>query len=61
MDFYDSLNSIIGSSFDVNPIFVFSDNIEQNYNIELYVENQYGCSDTVYGVQVVEGIFSLYA
>ena len=58
--FYDSLNSIIGSSFDQNPIFVFSDNIEQNYNIELYVENQYGCSDTVYGVQVVEGEYSLY-
>lgn len=58
--FYDSLNSFIGSSFDQNPIFVFSDNIEQNYNIELYVENQYGCSDTIYGVQVVEGQYSLY-
>jgi len=58
--FYDSLNTFIGSSFDQNPIFVFSDNIEQNYNIELYVENQYGCSDTVYGVQVVEGQYSLY-
>ena len=58
--FYDSLNSFIGSSFDQNPIFVFSDNIEQNYNIELYVENQYGCSDTVYGIQVVEGQYSLY-
>jgi gliding motility-associated-like protein len=58
--FFDSTNFLIGTSNEQNPNYVFSDEIEQNYPVELYVENQYGCSDTVYGIQVILGEYSFY-
>ena len=58
--FYDSTNTMIGSDYVQNPIYNFSGIIAQQYYIQLYVENQNGCSDTVYGIQIVEGEYSLF-
>tara|TARA_R110000782_G_scaffold99522_1_gene185308 strand:- start:189 stop:1742 length:1554 start_codon:yes stop_codon:yes gene_type:complete len=58
--FYDSTNTMIGSDYVQNPIYNFSGIIAQQYYIQLYVENQNGCSDTVYGTQIVEGEYSLF-
>jgi gliding motility-associated-like protein len=58
--FYDSTNTMIGSDYVQNPIYNFSGLIEQQYYIELYVENQNGCSDTVYGTQIVEGEYAFF-
>ena len=58
--FYDSINQLIGSSYSQNPEFIFSDNIEQTYLVELYVENQNGCRDSTYGLQFVEADYSFY-
>ena len=58
--FYDSTNTIIGSDYVQNPIFNFSGTVEQQYQIQLYVENQNGCSDTVFGTQIVEGEYAFF-
>ncbi|MDB2539257.1 PKD domain-containing protein, partial [Flavobacteriales bacterium] len=58
--FYDSTNTMIGSDYVQNPIYNFSGLIEQQYYIQLYVENQNGCSDTVYGTQIVEGEYAFF-
>ena len=58
--FYDSTNTIIGSDYEQNPIYNFSGIVEQQYYIQLYVENQNGCSDTVSGTQIVEGEYALF-
>ena len=58
--FYDSTNAIIGSDTNQNPIFDFDGTIEQQYNVKLYVENQNGCSDTVYATQIVRGEHAFY-
>ncbi len=58
--FYDSTNTMIGSDHEQNPTFNFSGIIEQQYYIQLYVENQNGCSDTVNGIQIVEGEYSFF-
>jgi len=58
--FYDSTNAMIGSDYVQNPIYNFSGLIEQQYYIQLYVENQNGCSDTVYGIQIVEGEYAFF-
>ena len=58
--FYDSTYTMIGSDYVQNPIYNFSGLIEQQYYIELYVENQNGCSDTVYGTQIVEGEYAFF-
>ena len=58
--FYDSTNTLIGSDYVQNPIYNFSGLIEQQYYIELYVENQNGCSDTAYGTQIVEGEYAFF-
>ena len=58
--FYDSTNTMIGSDYVQNPVYNFSGLIEQQYYIELYVENQNGCSDTVYGTQIVEGEYAFF-
>ena len=58
--FYDSTNTMIGSDYVQNPTFNFSGIIEQQYYIQLYVENQNGCSDTVNGIQIVEGEYSFF-
>jgi len=58
--FYDSSNTMIGSDYVQNPTYNFSGLIEQQYYIELYVENQNGCSDTVYGTQIVEGEYAFF-
>lgn len=58
--FYDSTNTMIGSDYVQNPIYNFSRIIAQQYYIQLYVENQNGCSDMVYGTQIVEGEYSLF-
>ena len=34
--------------------------VEQQYYVQLYVENQNGCSDTVNGIQIVEGEYALF-
>jgi gliding motility-associated-like protein len=58
--FYDSTNTIIGSDYVQNPIYSFSGLIEQQYYIQLYVENQNGCSDTVFGTQIVEDEYAFF-
>ena len=58
--FYDITNTIIGNDYVQNPIFSFSGLIEQQYYIQLYVENQNGCSDTVFGTQIVEGEYAFF-
>ncbi|MDB9990744.1 gliding motility-associated C-terminal domain-containing protein [Flavobacteriales bacterium] len=58
--FYDSTNTQIGSDYVQNPSYNFSGLIEQQYYIQLYVENQNGCSDTVYGTQIVEGQYAFF-
>ena len=58
--FYDSTNTMIGSDYVQNPIYNFSGLIEQQYYVQLYVENQNGCSDTVYGTQIVEGEYAFF-
>ena len=58
--FYDSTNTMIGNDYVQNPTYNFSGLIEQQYYIELYVENQNGCSDTVYGTQIVEGDYAFF-
>ena len=58
--FYDSTNTIIGTDYEQNPIYNFSGLVEQQYYIQLYVENQNGCSDTVYGSQIVQGEYALF-
>ena len=58
--FYDSTYSLVGTSNDQNPTFIFSNTIEQDYPVELYVENQYGCSDSIFGVQVIQGQYAFY-
>ena len=58
--FYDSTNTIIGNDTNQNPIFEFDGTIEQQYNVKLYVENQNGCSDTVYATQIVRGEHVFY-
>jgi gliding motility-associated-like protein len=58
--FYDSTNTIIGSDYVQNPTYNFSGIIEQQYYIQLYVENHNGCSDTVNGIQIVEGEYSFF-
>ena len=58
--FYDSTNTMIGNDYVQNPTYNFSGLIEQQYYIELYVENQNGCSDTVYGTQIVEGEYAFF-
>ena len=58
--FYDSTNTMIGNDYAQNPTYNFSGLIEQQYYIELYVENQNGCSDTVYGTQIVEGEYAFF-
>mgnify|MGYP003343728238 FL=1 len=58
--FYDSTNTVIGNDYVQNPTYNFSGLIEQQYYIELYVENQNGCSDTVYGTQIVEGEYAFF-
>ena len=58
--FYDSTNTIIGSDYVQNPVYNFSGIIEQQYYIQLYVENQNGCSDTAYGTQIVEGEYAFF-
>ena len=58
--FYDSTNTIIGSDYIQNPTYNFSGIIEQQYHIQLYVENENGCSDTVYGTQIVEGEYAFF-
>ena len=51
---------MIGNDYVQNPTYNFSGLIEQQYYIELYVENQNGCSDTVYGTQIVEGEYAFF-
>ena len=58
--FYDSTNTMIGNDYVQNPTYNFSGIIEQQYYIQLYVENQNGCSDTVYGTQIVEGEYAFF-
>ena len=58
--FYDSTNTMIGNDYVQNPTYNFSGVVEQQYYIELYVENQNGCSDTVYGTQIVEGEYAFF-
>ena len=58
--FYDSTNTMIGNDYVQNPTYNFSGVVEQQYYIELYVENQNGCSDTVYGTQIVEGEYCIF-
>ena len=58
--FYDSTNTIIGTDYEQNPIYNFSGVVEQQYYVQLYVENQNGCSDTVNGIQIVEGEYALF-
>ena len=58
--FYDSTNTIIGTDYEQNPIYNFSGLVEQQYYVQLYVENQNGCSDTVNGIQIVEGEYALF-
>ena len=57
---HDSTNTMIGNDYVQNPTYNFSGLIEQQYYIELYVENQNGCSDTVYGTQIVEGEYAFF-
>ena len=58
--FYDSTNTMIGTDYVQNPIFNFSGTVEQQYYIQLYVENQNGCSDTVLGSHLVEGQYAFF-
>ena len=32
----------------------------QNYKVELVVTNQHGCTDTTYGLQVINGFYAVY-
>ena len=58
--FYDSTSTIIGSDTNQNPIFEFDGAIEQQYNIKLYVENENGCSDSIFGTLDVKGQYVFY-
>jgi large repetitive protein len=50
-----------GSSADPNPVFSFSDEYPGSYSVMLTVTNQYGCSDSISYMVVIDGIYTLYA
>jgi gliding motility-associated-like protein len=58
--FMDSVNNIVASSNDENPNYTFPDDFVQNYKVELVVTNQNGCTDTAYGLQVINGFYAIY-
>jgi gliding motility-associated-like protein len=58
--FFDNTNSLIHFDNSQNPIYVFSDEEEQNYSIELKVTDSNGCRDSVIGIQYVEADYSFF-
>ena len=43
-----------------NPYFTFPDLEPANYDVELIVVNQYGCTDTAYNVVIMNGVYNFY-
>ncbi len=56
----DSVNNVVASSNDENPNITFSEDAAQNYKVQLVVTNQNGCTDTTYGLQVINGFYAIY-
>ncbi len=53
-------NGILGNSNIQNPEFTFPDLEPANYDVELIVTNQNGCTDTTVNVVVVNGVYNFY-
>jgi gliding motility-associated-like protein len=51
---------VLGSSTVQNPEFTFPDAEPENYDVELIVTNQYGCTDTIVNVVIMDGVYNFY-
>jgi gliding motility-associated-like protein len=53
-------NGVLGSDFTQNPTFTFPDGEPANFDVQLIVTNQYGCTDTAYNVVIMNGVYNFY-
>lgn len=51
---------MLGNSTVQNPEFTFPDTEPQNFDVELIVTNQYGCTDTTVNVVIMNGVYNFY-
>lgn len=51
---------LLGTSTLQNPEFTFPDAEPQNFDVELIVTNQYGCTDTAVNVVIMNGVYNFY-
>ncbi len=59
-EWYFGENGILGSSYVQNPEFTFPDAEPANFDVELIVTNQYGCTDTATNVVIMNGVYNFY-
>lgn len=50
----------LGSSTDQNPVFTFPNSDSGTYEVTQFVENQYGCTDTISHLVIIQGVFNIY-
>jgi gliding motility-associated-like protein len=53
-------HGFLGTSNLQNPEFTFPDLEPANYDVELIVTNQHGCTDTAYSLVVMNGVYNFY-